>query len=322
MSTFTRPAFIDGAKVVALSLTLGAVLAFVPVFSIAAAPLLPVPVALVITRHGVVLGIIASLVTGAMAFVLTGFAAGLLVFMLVGLAGVGAGICLKRGFSQFGLFVSMALMFFLLLFLWMGSLLAVAGVSPVSAMEMLADRTIEPTRELYLSLGMNQQDVDGIISDARNFVVALPYLAPALLLVLSVTLSGASVAVARRVFERLRQPFPRDFTFRNLRVHFGFAYMMITGMLCQLSAPYLPETYGQVAELAGANLLIITEVVFFVQGMAIASYFLWRHQVSKIKKSGVYAGLVLLQATLSLTSWLGLFDTWLDYRRRFDKRTA
>ena len=63
-------------------------------------------------------------------------------------------------------------------------------------------------------------------------------------------------------------------------------------------------------------------MLFFIQGMAIASFFLWAYKVSRVKRVAVYICLVLLQLTLSLTSWMGLFDTWLDYRHRFIKKKA
>lgn len=322
MNAFTKPVFFFGARVVMLSLLLGALLVYVPVLSVAAAPLLPIPVAYTVSKYNVMAGLVISLVTGATLLMITGLAAGLLVFMLMALAGVTAGIGLRRGISQMRLFLVLAAMFCLLLMIWLGVLVIMSGAGPIGAMEQLTNNTLEPARSVYVSLGMSEQDANDLVSQVRDFAMALPYMAPALLLVFSVVFSGASMAVARRVFKRLSQPFPPAYVFRNLRVHFGFAYMMILGLLCQLLAPYLPDSSGSVVDLVGANVLIISEAIFFVQGMAIASYFIWRHKITGVKKIAIYSGLVLLQLTLSLTSWMGLFDTWIDYRRRFDKRAG
>lgn len=326
MSAFTKPALLDGLKAVMLSLMIGALLVLLPLFSLLTAPLLPIPMAFIISRHGIVPGAIAAAVIGAVALALAGAlgvpAAGGLILLLAAPAGIGAGICLKRGCSQLRLFVVLAALFFISLASLAGLLMVMTGRGPVAMVDYLTDSAADPAREIYLSVGMSQEDVDSLIADARDFAAALPYLAPALLLVLSVTLSGTSVAVARRVFDRLRQPFPRDFVFRDLRLHFAFAYMMIVGLLLELVTPYMPEPYSSAADLAGANLLIVSEVLFFVQGLAIASWFLWRYKVSRPKRVGVYACLVALQLALSLTSWMGLFDTWLDYRRRFGGRKA
>lgn len=324
MSTDSRSALQDGGKAVAFSVALGVVIAFVPLFSIVAIPAMPIPAAFITSRHGFNAGLLVSLLTGTACMALTaplvGFAAGLLIFLLTAIAGLGGGLALRKGVTQFRLFVSTAAVFFAALLLWLAALLLLSGQGPVSAIESLVDATAEPSRQLYQAMGMNEQDVDEAITQAREFALMLPYLAPAVLLVVSIALSGANLALGRRVFEKLRQPFPRDFVFRDFRVHWVFAYAIIVGLLCQLLAPYAPEEYVSAVDFTGANLFIISEVLFFIQGMAIANFFLWAYKVARIKRLAVYFCLILLQLTLSLTSWMGLFDTWLDYRRRFIRK--
>jgi len=324
MSTESRSALQDGGKAVGLSVALGVVIAFVPLFSIVAVPAMPVPAAYITSRYGIYAGLLVSLLTGVVCMALTapvvGFAAGLLIFLLTAIAGLGGGLALRKGVTQFRLFVAMVAVFFAALLLWLAALLLLSGQGPVSAIESLADATTEPSRQLYQSFGMDEQGVDEAIAQARDFALLLPYLAPAVLLVVAIALSGVNLAIGRRVFERLRQPFPRDFVFRDLRIHWVFAYAIITGLLCEFLAPYAPERYVTAVELTGANLFIISEVLFFIQGMAIANFFLWAYKVTKVKRVAVYFCLVLLQLTLSLTSWMGLFDTWLDYRRRFIRK--
>ncbi|MHB8792836.1 MAG: DUF2232 domain-containing protein [Thermoleophilia bacterium] len=324
MSTDSRSALQDGGKAVALSVALGVVIAFVPLFSIVAIPAMPIPAAFITSRHGIGSGLMVSLLTGVVCMALTaplvGFSAGLLIFLLAAIAGLGGGLALRKGVTQFRLFISTAAVFFAALLLWLAALLLLSGQGPVSAIESLMVATAEPSRQIYQAMGMNEQDVDETISQAREFAMLLPYLAPALLLVVSIVFSGANLALGRRVFEKLRQPFPRDFVFRDFRVHWVFAYAIIIGLMCELLSPYAPEQYRSAVELTGANLFIISEVLFFIQGMAIANFFLWAYKVARVKRLAVYFCLVLLQVTLSLTSWMGLFDTWLDYRRRFIRK--
>ena len=320
MSTYSRSALYDGGKAVALSVALGIVIAFLPPISFLAVPAMPIPAAFITWRYGLLRGLVASLLVGVVCTLLTGVYAGLLIFLLTALAGSGAGLALRRGISQFSLFVAMVAIFFATLMLWLGALLLISGETPVSALLTIADAAAEPSRQLYQAIGMSDQDIDSTLAQARDFAAVLPYLAPAVLLVISIVLSGTNLALARRVFERLRQPLPKDFVYRDFRVHWAFAYMMILGLLCQLLTPYVHEAYADAVDLTGANLFIVSEVLFFIQGMAVASFFLWVYKVSRAKKLVVYLCLVLLQATLSLTSWMGLFDTWLDYRRRFIKK--
>jgi len=324
MTTDSRTVVRDGGKALAASVALGVVIALVPLVSAVAIPAMPIPAAFITSRYGFVAGLLVSLLTGALCLALTvplvGVYAGLLIFMLTVLAGIGGGLALRRGVSQFRLFIAMVAIFFATLFLWLGSLLLIAGQGPVAAMQNLADTNAETSSQIYQAIGMNQPDIDATVSEVRDFITTLPYLAPAVLLIASIAFSGVNLALARRVFDRLSQPFPRDFVFRDLRVHWAFAYAFIVGLLCQLLAPYLADPGATVVDRVGANLYIISEVLFFLQGMAIASFFLWTYKASRPKRIAVYTGLVLLEAVLSLTMWLGLFDTWLDYRRRFTRK--
>lgn len=323
MSTRTDPVLPDTSKAIAASTGLGIVIAFMPLLAVVAVPVLPIPVAYVTSRHGFLSGLIVSLLAGAVCMGLTapllGVYAGLLIFMVLVMAGIGGGLVIKHGVPQFRLFVIMVAIFFVTLFLWLGALLLVTGNDPVSATNSMFDMAVEPSRQVYQSMGMSEQDIDSNISDARDFASSLPYMAPALVLLVSFLFSGVNLAVARRLFERAHQPFPKDFLFRDFRVHWVFAYVFIFGLICQLMVPYAPETYSSALELTGANVYIVTSVFFFIQGLAVASFFLRAYKLSRGKRLVVYTGLVLLEALLSLTMWMGLFDTWIDYRRRFGK---
>jgi uncharacterized protein YybS (DUF2232 family) len=317
MSAYTKKAWIDGATAAALSLFFGALLVLFPVLALVTIPLVTIPIAFLTTRYGLIFGLMTGLVTAAGAMVLAGTAAGFLIGLLVVAVGTGAGLCVRLGFSQLRLFICLALIFFASLVLWLGVLLAMAGKGPVAATDDLMDSAAVEARDIYTTVGFSSEDVEAGIEQAREFAGSLPYLSPSILVVTSLLLSAVTLIIARRVFERRKQPFPHDFVFRELRLHFSFAYLMIAGLVCQLAVPYLAESVGGVVDMVGANLLIVSEALFFIQGLAIGSWFLWRYRVSRPKRLGIFICLALLQVVLSLVSWLGLFDTWVDYRKRF-----
>lgn len=320
MSSLSTGAIADSGKAVALSVVLGAILAFVPLLSIAAVPAMPVPAAFITTRHGLGAGTLASLAAGMICAVFAGPFTGLLVLLLAALVGVGAGLGLRWGFPVSRLIVSVAVFFLVAIILWMGVLLASTGMGPVMAIESATDQAVEPAGDFYSSVGMSQESIDEAVGRLRDFASTLPYILPAVLLVLSMILSGATVALARQVFERLRQPFPANASFREFRLHFAFAYLMIIGLLCELVSPYLDSPYEGIVSLAGMNLLIVSEVLFFLQGLAIAYFFMCHLEVGRPRRVVVYACMFILQVLFSLVSWLGLFDTWIDYRRRFARK--
>ena len=316
MNEKSRTVLLDSGKAVMASVALGVVIAFLPLLALFAVPALPVPAALVTSRHGILAGLAVSLIAGAICFALTGVYAGLLIFLLAVLAGTGCGLALRRGIGEFRLFMLAGACFFAVLVLWLGSLLMISGEGPVSAVQSLAGQAAEPSRQVYRAMGMSQQDIDATIAQLNDFASELPYLAPAVLFVISVSLSGAFAAIGRRVFKRAGAAFPRDFNFRELKVHWGFAYATITGFACLIYASLQGGTGAGAACLIGMNLLIASGVMFFIQGLAVVSFILWHYKLSRVKRAGIYAFVVLLEAFFYTTSLLGLFDIWFDFRRR------
>ncbi len=319
MSSISTAALADGGKAVALSVVLGVIFAFVPFLSIVAVPALPVPVAYITSRHGTSVGLMASLATGLLVSVFAGFFAGLLVFLLGAAVGVGTGTGLRREMPLMRLLILVAALFLVSLLAWLAVVLASAGLSPVAAMDQMADQAVGPASEVYAGLGMDQQSIDAAVDSFRDFITMLPYLLPALLLVLSIVLSGATVALAKQVFLRLKQPFPASFSFREFRLHFAFAYLMIVGLACELVVPYVPSAYADPIGFTGMNLVIVSEALFFIQGLAVAYFFLCRYKIPQTARVMIYAAMFIIQLLFSLVSWLGLFDTWIDYRRRFNR---
>lgn len=140
MSSISTAALADGGKAVALSVVLGVIFAFVPFLSIVAVPALPVPVAYITSRHGVPVGLLASLATGLLVSVFAGFFAGLLVFLLAAAVGVGTGTGLRREMPLMRLLILVAALFLVSLLVWLAVLLASAGLSPVAAVDQVADQ--------------------------------------------------------------------------------------------------------------------------------------------------------------------------------------
>ncbi len=315
MTSRSKSAFTESVKAVALSAAFGLSLIFMPLLAVLAVPLIPVPVAHLASRRGPSAGVLAALAVGGICFVLAGPAGALLAFLLTAFVGAGAGLALRRGVSLPMLFLLLAGLFLAAQLIWAAAVLITIRMGPVEAVHSLTDQALQISRQApSLLAGGNS------LNQLREFFDLLPYLLPSLVLLASLAFSALSVFFAARVFDRLKQPFPRDFSFRDLRLHFSLAYVMIIGLVCFLVSPYLAVDLAAPVRLAGLNLLIVSETLFFVQALAITIFFLAKLKVSKAKQAIVYVCLVVLQLALSLPSWLGLFDIWIDYRRRFDKR--
>ncbi len=315
MTGFSEKAFADWGRAAVLSAALGLSLVFMPLLAILAAPLIPVPVTWLAVKRGPATAFLAALAAGAICFLLGPPAGALIAFLLAAIVGIGAGVALRRGIPQSMLLLLETALFLAAQLIWGAAVLAATRMGPVEAVRSATDQALKISSKVPSLLTAG----DSIVQ-LRAFFNQLPYLLPSLLLLASLAFSAMSMFAARRVFVRLKQPFPGDFCFRDLRLHFSLAYVMIAGLVCYLASPYLAGSIATPLRLTGLNFLIISEALFFVQALAITIFFLARLKVSRAKQAIVYICLVVLQLVLSLPSWLGLFDIWIDYRRRYDKR--
>ena len=69
--------------------------------------------------------------------------------------------------------------------------------------------------------------------------------------------------------------------------------------------------YGRI----GLNLQIVTQSLFIVQGVAIVYYFLSRYIQSRGVKIIILLFVVFQPIFSTILSWLGVLDTWFDFRK-------
>ena len=67
-------------------------------------------------------------------------------------------------------------------------------------------------------------------------------------------------------------------------------------------------------------MLVLCATVFFVQGLAVTSWFANTGPRGTGTRAGWYVLAVVGQVLFLLLTWVGLIDAWVDFRKRFDRR--
>jgi len=70
------------------------------------------------------------------------------------------------------------------------------------------------------------------------------------------------------------------------------------------------------AAIVGMNLLILCGLIYLFQGLAIAAFFFRQKQVPAMFRWLFYALLLVQQYMLIIVIAFGLFDMWVDFRKR------
>jgi hypothetical protein len=61
----------------------------------------------------------------------------------------------------------------------------------------------------------------------------------------------------------------------------------------------------------------VSQTLFFVQGLAVVRWFAVTRRLRPGSGVALFVAAVVGQVLVHLTALAGLFDTWLDYRKRF-----
>ena len=72
---------------------------------------------------------------------------------------------------------------------------------------------------------------------------------------------------------------------------------------------------GDAVKIFAVNILLITAVCYFIQGLAVVAYFFHKNNVPRFLRSATYILIIFQQMFTVLVAALGLFDLWGDFRR-------
>jgi hypothetical protein len=178
-----------------------------------------------------------------------------------------------------------------------------------SEVQRAVERDLWTYNQEFLSrLGQGtSQYPDGFLDQIASTVRSIGMFYPALLALAA--LAGLRLAWSwhHRIARHPLGPRPERFT------SFEFSDQLVWGWVVGLALCLLP--FPEVAQTAGANLLLVWAVLYAVRGLAV--FFAGSRRVPALVLATItLVAMFLLPFVLGGLTLLGLADTWLDFRRR------
>lgn len=299
------------------------IIAVLMVFLLPVAPvlmlLLPLPVAYVVARHGWVGGAVVAVVSAALLYAGAGSSIALLVFLVVMSAGMTLGWALRSGWRFprslaviSGSFLVAVVVYGVMLWLWFG-----VGLSELKQEGL---RSVNDLGTMYSQMGVSSATSAAALSYYRKLLDIFPYLLPGLLGMGVILTAAASTGLAYLIFPKLRKPQAVGMSLAGLRLHWGLAYVSIVG-LAMLLFSRGAQGWRAVLFYAGIDLLLVSQTLFFLQALAVLSWFGTVRKWRPGQRVLVFVSAVLAQF-VQLTGVVGLLDTWIDYRKRFALKSS
>jgi uncharacterized protein YybS (DUF2232 family) len=301
-------------KGIVVTVLMAMCVAFIPLVGLILVPFLVLPLAYVVAGWGARHGAVVAVVSTALIYVGLGASAAIVAFLLLLGVGMVLGLAVRKGWTferGFALTVCGGLM---ALALWAVVLWQASGVD----LTWIRETFLGPTGSVawYTQFGVSTETAGTLATQMRQVADVVPYLLPGVAGTAAILGAACSLGLAYKIFPRLRERIPVAMSLSGFRLHWATAYASILG----LAALFLGRGDGNwrtVMVFVGINVLMVSQTLFFVQGLAVVHWFVVSRQIGKGSRIALYFAAVLGQLLLQLTGLVGLFDTWLDYRKRY-----
>lgn len=312
MHTHNRTrALVEGAMLAALLV----VLYVLDLYTRVLVYVFPVPVAILVVRHDVRTGILATVAASLAVSGIVGAAAGVSLAVWVGLIGVTLGYCLANGFRPFP---TLALTSIAVLLAMLATFAAGFVLGDISYQEIARNVTqaVTQARESTLDrlemLRLPQKDIEAGMAQFDAMVEMLKLTFPVAILGSAIVISAIAHSVSRWALAKLGYKVPAVPRFSRWRITWPWAWGFILGALLALLGGQLNS---REMLFLGSNLVTFFFYLFIVQGLAVAWFYIEKYNLGRAGKWAVVLLLLVVPFASPAISYLGLFDSWFDFRK-------
>lgn len=321
-------ALVEAGLLAAIAAVLVAAGQFIPAAGLFVAFAWPVPLAVVVVRHGLRAGVLAVLTTAGVVAALLGPVQALVAMLSFGGMALALGWGIRRGYLAERTVVlgamanAVAFPLLVRIYLWWTGRDVIRDTANLSAeslrrtvtlYEGLADRIADRFGEGFAASFREQ------LALMRELADTLPELLPQLLGIAVVgagfIAAGITYPIAAAVLRRIGHPAPAATPFIRWQLPRWALALFPVAALLLWSPRWLGESgAGTVAWTLGANVWFLAHVLFMIQGLAVAWFYFERWRLGRVWKLLVSAFAVSNAFLAQMLPFLGLFDLALDVR--------
>ncbi|NLN17077.1 MAG: YybS family protein [Firmicutes bacterium] len=272
--------------------------------------IVPVPLIILVYRHGLRLGILVTVVSAILAGLLIDIMTMVVLLLVLGLVGISIGGALREQLppqNVFALGVAASLTAYALLLFFSQTLFQ------VNVVDLLMDsfrHSIDQVTALYSRMGMSEEQLGEAVSMLENLMNLSRMVMPVTFLLSAILLAFVNYWLARSILGRLGSKIAWFPPFRYWR----FPWHLAWGYILGLGLPLITSEGFWIA--VAANLQFFFTYVFMVQGLAILWFFFDEFRLSRFLRVAILVLIFLPRWPLStLVVWTGVIDTWLDIRK-------
>ena len=183
------------------------------------------------------------------------------------------------------------------------------GISPLRMVETYVAGIIEENLKLYAQMNISDEQVQMIRENAPQLTLFFTGIFPALGLAGIVLMVWINLLAGRRIFQGRVANFPDFGDLTEWKAPEWLVWIAIIAG-CML---FVPLEWSAVV---GMNLLIVVCLIYLFHGLAIAAFYFRQKRVPQMFRLLFYGLILIQQYMLIVLVAFGLFDMWVDFRKR------
>jgi len=299
----------DIATGTVITLSIFAVTSYLPILGFFCALFIPLPTLFYRAKLGRHTGVfVPAAALFVMAAVLGGFAVDLIFFLELLLLGFMLGEFLAQDLS-----VEKTILYTCASVLVSG-LLGLVFYSNVSNMGIYAlvseyiAKNLELTMALYEGMGVSEESLVQLSNSLEQIHYILVRIVPAMIIGSTLFIAWVNLLMAKGILTAKGIFFPDFGALNHWKAPDALVWLLIGcgGMLL------IPVNN---LKIMGLNGLLVLLIVYFLQGIAVVSFYFEKKQFPRALRLFLYSLIALQQFILLIVIGLGLFDMWLNFRK-------
>ncbi len=272
----------------------------------------PLPVIYYASRLGRLRGLsvlTASLLTASAILALLGQHVSLSMLLMIAVTGVMLSEIIKRNYSFDKSVLASSLFLFFCGSCFVAYSAWLARTGPWELIERYVAAVIKENIALYSQLNISDEQIRVVRENTVQITRFFAGVFPSIGISGSVLTVWANLLAGKALFQINRVPFPDfgDLTLWKAPERVVWFFIAACGML------FIPV---EEIVILGMNMLIVVCMVYLFQGLAIASFFFRKKQTPRMFRFFFYGLILIQQYMLVIVVALGLFDLWVDFRKR------
>lgn len=307
---------IESGLLAAITVILGLVTVYVPLFGMLTEFFCAVPLAVLTARQGAGKGFSALIVTFILLSMLISPILSLRLTMSCGICGVALGWCVRKNFDAVRIFLATLIVASMAQIISIALLLVVMDVNFIEAQIEVLRESFDESFNLYESMGVDSARIADAKSQVEPTLELLLLLMPTLIMLTALVNTLAVWFTSRWIFPKLQMKLPQFPPFADWKFPPIFLYLAAFGGV----GIYWGFTRGWTGlyEIS-LNVTLIAMFIGLLQGLSLMSFLFDRYKVSKFVRRILYVLLILNMFLIQLVAITGLVDTLFDYRQRLFK---